>query len=182
VTGLTFFDHRCVGESPPASVSYIQLHFRPNIELISSARQFVADFYDQVVGDPAVLSRILLATHELLENAVKYAVDGLTQIRIDVIEGDAVSPRRVTIRTSNRAAPGNCVILRETIDLASSAVDPFQHYREVMLKNARRKGGSGLGLARIRAEAEMTIHYVIEGDEVSIVLDADLPPRRAEAC
>jgi hypothetical protein len=155
--------------------AYIQLQFRPNVHLISSARQFVADFYDHVVGDPAALSRILLATHELLENAVKYAVDGVTHIRIDVTVVD-VTKRRVIIRTSNRAGPEHRDVLKKTIEEAGLAPDPFQHYRQVMLKNARRKDGSGLGLARIRAEADMTMECDIDGEEVAITVQADLPP------
>jgi two-component sensor histidine kinase len=158
------------------TAAYIQLQFRPNVHLISSARQFVADFYDHVVGDPAALSRILLATHELLENAVKYAVDGVTLIRIDVTD-DGGPMRRVMIKTSNKADPLHRDVLLKTVEEARQAVDPFIHYQQVMLKNARRKDGSGLGLARIRAEADMSMACDIEGDEVSITVEADLPPR-----
>jgi hypothetical protein len=70
------------------------------------------------------------------------------------------------------------LLLERTIDAAARAPDPLQHYREVMLKNARRKDGSGLGIARIRAEADMRTICTIRGDEVTVQVEADLPARR----
>lgn len=53
----------------------------------------------------------------------------------------------------------------------------------VKRRHARRQDGSGLGLARIAAEAEMTLEHEVRGDVLSLTARATLPgePRRGAA-
>ena len=66
--------------------------------------------------------------------------------------------------------------------------DPLVFYQKTMRANAHRRGGSGLGLARIRAEGEMDLRYQVDDGHVSIFAEAPLaspastptpPPSRA---
>src|SRR5262245_10089429 len=92
--------------------AYFELRFRPNIELVSVVRRFVTDFYERFLSDPEGTSRVALATHEMLENAVKYSKDGETRIRIDV-ERDL---GRIKIGLRNRAEPHHAKAIREILD------------------------------------------------------------------
>jgi hypothetical protein len=146
--------------------AYFELNFKPNVQLVSVVRRFVTEFYQRFLNDPDGTSRVALATHELLENAVKYSRDGETTIRIEV-SNDA--PKRVTIQLRNRAELAHIAAIREIVDGVTKADDATAFYHQLIASKARNKSaGSGLGLARICAEAEMTINYDVQGDTVLI--------------
>lgn len=140
---------------------YMELNFRPNVQLVSVVRRFVSEFYQRFLGDADGTSRVALATHELLENAVKYSKDGETTIRIQMTND---SPKQVTIVLRNRADEKNIAAMREIIDGVAQADDAFAYYQKLIVTKAKRKDGSGLGLARICAEGEMKIKYALDGD------------------
>src|SRR5580658_9449719 len=95
-------------------VAYFELNFKPNVALVSVVRRFVTEFYQRFLSDPDGTSRVALATHELLENAVKYSKDGETTIRIDVDTNQ--TPKQVRIKLRNRAAPEHIAAIRELLD------------------------------------------------------------------
>lgn len=143
-----------------------ELSFTPNVELISMVRQFVQSFYEQILKDPDTTSRLGVAAHELLENAVKFSCDGVTQIRVDVRkEGGKCE---VSIATQNRAEEAHLAALKELIREIASAEDPLGYYQLLMRRSLKRTDGSGLGLGRIRAEAEMELDCKIEGNLVQL--------------
>ena len=141
---------------------FFHVSFAPNVKLVSTVRRFTAEFYERVLVDQEVSEKVALATHELLENAVAYAVDGETGVRIEVVDDI------LKIKTWNRASPDRCEKVRETIDQMNQEKDADKYYQTMLEKTAYRTDGSGLGLARIRAEADMRISYTIETDRVCI--------------
>lgn len=146
-----------------------ELDFRPNFELISIVRRFVSDFYDKMLNDRDAVSRVALATHELLENAVKYSLDGATSLSITVEPGDGQS--LVRVRISNSASPKHIASIQALFAEMQRYADPFEHYQMAMERTAKQVEGSGLGLLRIRAEGEMRMTHTLEGDVLCIVAE-----------
>ena len=143
--------------------AYFHLSFAPNIKLVTTVRRFTGEFYRRILPDHEVASRLALATHELLENAVAYAADGETGVRIEL---DAAN---LTVRTWNRVSSPHLKDLTSAIDELNRASDPDVYYQQMPAKGAVRTEGSGLGLARVRAEAQMAVSYEIEADRVCVI-------------
>jgi anti-sigma regulatory factor (Ser/Thr protein kinase) len=149
----------------PRKNASVEIRFAPNADLISSVRRFVSTFYEDVLGDAALASRMALATHELLENAVKYATDGETRTLLEVM----FEPQPlVSVCTWNRAGAENIHNLEEIFRAMALEPDAGAYYQGAMRRTATRTDGSGLGLARIQAEAEMALSCSIDGEMVAI--------------
>jgi hypothetical protein len=143
--------------------------FSPDVDLITRAREFVAAFYERVLADPDAVSRIALATHELLENVFKYSTDGRSTFAIEVgADGDSFMLR---IRVRNRATPERALEALRVIREIGELGDPLEMYQTFVRRCAKHRDGSGLGLARIVAEAEMRVYGEVDGDEVTIVAE-----------
>jgi len=147
------------------AVPCFTLSFRPNTALISSVRRFVADVWESWLT-PELTSQVALASHELLENAVQYSSDGETEVHIEIeLLGNG---QTVCIRTRNAASPENLDVLRAAFAELEAATDPDAYYQAMMRRTAKRTDGSGLGLARIRAETGLSMSLDIADDQVSI--------------
>ena len=140
---------------------YFQVSFRPNVRLVSTVRKFTEEFYARMLGDREMSEKLGLATHELLENAVTYASDGETAIRVEL------SDDHLVVSTWNRVSPEQLASLATMFD-EMNGTPPDAYYQVVMNRAAHRTDGSGLGLARVRAEAEMTVSYEVIDDRVCI--------------
>ncbi|MDB4993022.1 MAG: hypothetical protein JWM74_454 [Myxococcaceae bacterium] len=150
----------------------IELRFTPNVELVSDVRKFISVFYEQVLGDAEAASRLALTTHELLENVVKYSTDGETRTCLDV---EYLPKPRVTIRTYNRTSPDNVAALERLFGDMKSTGDPSAYYLQVAHAAARGPvSKSGLGLARICAEADMILELEVLPDGIMIQAHVDL--------
>jgi hypothetical protein len=165
-------------ESDRRDLGFCELSFEKKPELVSVVRRFVSDFYDRTLADPDATSRVALATHELLENAVKYSRDGRARVRIELTgHGERV---RVRIRTRNRAHPEDAAHIKRAIDEMRS-MDANVYYLNLMRKNASRADGSGLGLARIHAEAEMAMSVACRNGTITVSAETEvLLPQRKE--
>jgi len=164
-------------EEKMALPTSFDMTFAPTTRLVSVVRRFVLSLYQRILADAEVSSQLALVTHELLENAVKYNIDDETMLRVTMTpQNDSTSNISVTIRTRNRATPENIQLAERLITRVREAEDPFMFYQELIIASAEAPEGSGLGLARIRAETEMTIDFKIEGDEIEIVAHAQVRP------
>lgn len=160
---------RCAG-GPPVN---LELKFQPTIDLISSTRRFVCSFFEPFVADPDVVSRIGLATHELLENILKYAADGRTTTRVN-LEQENGGERTLTIETTSAITAERRAGLEEIFAEMATASSALSYYQLTMGRARTRKHGSGLGLARIWAEAEMTLSVAFMDEQVTICAKANL--------
>ncbi len=158
----------------PAS---FDMSFAPTTRIVSVVRRFVMSLYERILEDNEMSSQLALVTHELLENAVKYNIDDETMLRVTLTpQSDSLSEIAVTIRTRNRATPENIRVAERLITQVREAEDPFMFYQQLILASAEESEGSGLGLARIRAETEMTIDFSVDGDQIEIVAHAQVRP------
>lgn len=154
---------------------HVELRIKPSARLISLMRRFLSDMLRELLAEAEDAWRIGLAAHELVENAFRHSIDGEVSMSIDVAEEG--NGHILTLRIKNRATPEQCRTLRAHLDELSAASDALEHYLAVMRRSAQRE--SGLGLARVRAEADMTVSGAFDGDEVCIM--ARTPVRLMEA-
>jgi hypothetical protein len=147
----------------------IRLDFLPEGRLISRTSKYVCDFYRSVLADPDASDRVMLAAHELLENAGKYSSDGLGHLEIELTERGGRPLLRIS--TSNRAPPDRLGALREFFEESCGCADAITLYDRMIVRSATRSEGSGLGLARVRAEGEMDLSYSVDGDQVTITAE-----------
>lgn len=157
-------------EHARARAPFVDLSFAPSINLVSLVRQFASDFYAEQLGEGDAVSRLALATHEILENAVKYSIDGMTRIRIEYRPEEKGG--QVVLQTWNRPRPEHLAVLEQNMAELSAAADPMAHYLTLIKRTSTLPVGSGLGLGRIRAEAEMSVRYVIEGEWLQVIAEA----------
>ncbi len=158
--------------SPASEQTYVELKFSPSPDLIPIVRRFVSAFYERVLNHADAASRLALTTHELLENTVKFSLDGISSVHLGVTPlGDVTL---VTIRPITRCGERDRENVARIVEEMKQSTDMGDYYQQVMRKNARRRDGSGLGLARIAAEAEMTLECEIEGEELRLIASARL--------
>jgi len=143
--------------------------------LIATVRRFVGEFYERVLGDAEVASRLVVATHELLDNAVRYSADGQSSIRIGV--GRADGEVHISIDTRNRTSPEHRAALERLLEEMQETRDRSAFYQTLLRRSAKRTEGSGLGLGRIHAESEMDLGFEVSGDTVRLRAAARYPSK-----
>ncbi len=151
----------------------LQLTFSPDLRTVKHVRRFVAKWFDDVLHDEDGAWRAMLASHELLENAVKCSTGDHTSLHIEVFR-EAPGGRAILVSTRNRSSPENIAQLVRAIADLRGANDVFSHYQTLMQQSARRAEGSGLGLARLCAEAEMQLTSTVDDDCVTILAHVTL--------
>lgn len=156
----------------PASFS---MRFTPTTVLISVVRRFVRALYERLLADSELSSQLALTTHELLENAVKYSSDDEASLAVDVVR--EANRYLITIRTTNRTTPAHVERLQKIIDELKSADDLFAYFQQVMHETINRED-SGLGLARIACETDMSLRLEVHDDSIDIIADRELELER----
>jgi hypothetical protein len=150
----------------------VDMSFRPCLESVSAVRRFLEVHFGHLACDAQLISRMAVTVHELLENAAKYSTGGGSRLHVEV---DPAVPRALSISVVNQADPRHIPGLRETIDELSSAADPSDVYQRYLLRAATRDTGSGLGLARIFVEADMSVQLELSDDSICVKAVAMLP-------
>lgn len=152
----------------PSAPESLSLAFTTSMDLVSPVRRFVAEFYGRALPQGDLASRLAMAVHELLENAVRHAADGRAEVRVSVerCEGGV----RATVATLNVTRDEDLPRATAALDQVIEATDPAALYLELLRRAAKRADGtSGVGLGRIRAEGELSLSYEISGNAVSVV-------------
>jgi hypothetical protein len=146
-------------------IECFELNGNLTVEDVPDVRRFVERLHRRISSDDDV-GRVAMATHELLENAVKFSADGETSLRVEL------DPSQVAITTRNRAKPEHLDELQQIARELSESIDPMLFYLELMRRTRARPGGLGLG--RVAAEGGMTIELALDGEIVQIRAQATL--------
>ena len=137
----------------------------PDARVVSTARRLTTEFCRHYLGDAELASRIGVATHELFENAVKYAGSGNAALRV------SVTPREggllVDIRTTNRATDENIARVERLVDLLGREILQ-DSYRSMLHASVNAPQRFGLGLPRVVAEAEMHLRCEAHRDDIEV--------------
>jgi two-component sensor histidine kinase len=162
---------------PPEAIvagASIYWHFPPPTALASSVREFLSGLYGPLLDADEVFC-VAMTAHELLENLTKYSVDGTSTF--DVALRQRANQTYICIRTSNCCHPDRLDDVRQLVDRIRATTNPLTVYDELIVSSPDR-AGSGLGLARIRAEADMEVACFVEGRQVTITAERRVTIRR----
>lgn len=144
----------------------LELRFPPRRAFVTRVATMVRQFCRELIGEGDALSRVNMATHELVENVVKYSAGGLCELRVELrLEGPAPV---VSIETANDVGGEALEDLEKLLVALQEAPDPVAYYDRTIRASAKRRYGSGLGLARIRAEGEMELSHCIQEGRITI--------------
>ena len=139
--------------------------FAAHPELVRSTHLFFSDLSQRMLCDVEAAESVSMVLAELLENLSKYGRGPASSIEVAF---DCTSDhRRVRIRTANEATPERLEGLRKLLDEMRAWPDPIECYDHVIRSSVGREG-SGLGLARIRAETTMQLSFSFSGSEITI--------------
>jgi two-component sensor histidine kinase len=144
----------------------VSLRFIPTLASISSTGHFIKAFYEPLVRDASAAARAALAAHELMENALKYSIDGQTCMTVELVRlgGECT----ITIQTSHFISAERREALEEVFVEMDRATSAAEYYELKIRRRQARPHGSGLGLARLWAEGEMHIEHAFDGARVRI--------------
>jgi hypothetical protein len=140
--------------------------------LAGKIANWLIDFCQMTIEDLETTSRLHMAAHELVENVLKYGQSSEIGLEFELERGDTNS--FVRLRTRNTAAPEQLLEVARRVSELKAAADPVAYYDRLIRSTASIVGMSGLGLARIRAEAGLDVDCSVEGGEVSIVVQATM--------
>jgi anti-sigma regulatory factor (Ser/Thr protein kinase) len=136
-------------------------------ELVTIVRQFVTSLCERSLGSREAAERVALTTHELLENTVKYSTNGESSLRLEVApDGPAAM---VSLITRNQATTSDIEALEQRLAEMSEVTDAFGYYLMVLRRSGPLRDRSGLGLARVFAEAETEMSMQRDPDDTVTV-------------
>jgi hypothetical protein len=153
----------------------IELRLNASPPLVSVTRRFVEEALEKNISDGDLISRVAMTTHELLENAAKYARHALAELSVTMTPDGDGDDHRLTVQLRNETTPAHIDRLRNAFTELDACRDPMQFYVELMRRNAHSAETSGLGLARIRVEGEMTLALRVDGTTATIVAETHVP-------
>lgn len=163
-------------ETPVAESSVI---FRLEVQMgpahLTAVRRLVVELAQPIVGDSELAARLALATHELLENAVKYSADARRLITLQLL---ATAQRKISVTVINVSNQALYESLKRKLDQLDAATDPMQTYHRMISHSMHQETGSGLGLARIYAEADMSLHCELKDDRLFVRAETEIGDTR----
>lgn len=163
-------------DSLPTAQLAVTMTALSNGRLVTALSALICEFCRGLVSDPQVVSRFHMAAQELGENLVKYSVG--REVKLAAVLTGTPENAELSLRATNRSTPAQLDQVERCLAALVKAADPTAHYDLLIREAAPREEGSGLGLARLRAEGELNVDYSIEGDQLTISVRASVEPRK----
>ncbi len=161
--------------NPKLTRASVQLSFEPSVGVVTPLAAWVAQLCELALQDQDASSRLQMAVYELVENSVRYCKpDSPVGVEVELVRHAETSELKVSTR--NRATPEQLQRAVEHLASVKGATDAVSYYDDLVRDSAPRAGVSGLGLARLRAEADLNVDYHVIGDELTICVHAALDP------
>jgi hypothetical protein len=157
---------------------HVNLGFKDRGRLLPSVRNLVDDVCREFVDSHDTISQLVTAVQELVENLVKYSEAGPAELDFELLVLDGQPMAR--IGTINLASPVHLAAAVRILERIVSATDPLELFRSLVATSDERKG-SGLGLARLCAEAGLVLSYAVQQGQLRIEAKRTVQPRRSEA-
>lgn len=158
----------------PRAVLDVAMTAFPSARVVSAVSKLISEFCRCLVDDMDVAARFHMAAHELAENLAKYSAGPNVSITAELLGTDTSAVLRLLAK--NRSTPDQLREVETRLRELTTAEDPVELYDRLIRETAPLDEGSGLGLARIRAEGGMNVDYTIDGDELTIAVHASIAP------
>jgi anti-sigma regulatory factor (Ser/Thr protein kinase) len=142
---------------------YLMLRMKPPWVFIDEIRRFVESFCACACTGANRESQLALAVHELMQNAVPHSHDEEVDLVLEV-DPDA---DRVAVAVTNRTTDAEFTAIRDRIARMNSEPDALRHYVRAMKESPVTVRG-GLGLARIRFEAQLELSVTRSDTRVTV--------------
>ncbi|SRR6266568_624205 len=158
----------------PGQPVLLYLRMVPVRVFVDEVRRFVQSFCACAGVGREREGQLALATHELIQNAITNGICEDIELRLAI---DAAADQ-VEVSLTNTCAPGQAERLQ--VRLAKlQAEEPLAGYVHAMADDPKAPGG--LGLARIRYEAQLELEVIESGDRLTVSAKGKLKPAQLSA-
>ncbi len=145
------------------------MRMNPPWVFIDEIRRFVEAFCSCACRGKEREAQLALAVHELMQNAIANATTADIELSLAV----DTSRDLVTVTVTNRCSPESAAGLEQRIAKMNEEPDPMRYYVRVMAESPADVRG-GLGLARVRCEADLELHASFDGERIAVVASGKL--------
>jgi anti-sigma regulatory factor (Ser/Thr protein kinase) len=143
---------------------YLMLRMKPPWVFVDEIRRFVESFCSCACPGETREAQVALAVHEMMQNAIPHAGGESVDLTLQV---DPVGDR-IEIAVSNPATDEQFADFKGRLDRINGEPDPLQSYLRAMAEAPMNQRG-GLGLARIRFEAQLELSITREGNRITVL-------------
>jgi len=143
---------------------YLMLRMKPPWVFVDEIRRFVESFCSCACPGQLREAQVALAVHELMQNAIPQAGGEDVDLTLQV---DPLA-NRIEIAVSNPCSDDQFHDLLSRVERLNSEPDALRSYMKAMAESPSNTRG-GLGLARIRFEAQLELSVLREGRRVTVL-------------
>jgi hypothetical protein len=158
---------------PAIARAALSIEFEPSQPFADGLIRWLTQFCELTLEDVEAASRAQMAVNELVENVVKYGMNPSVGVEVELER--LANSSVLTLRTKNRTTPERLAATINLLRALEEAPDPVAYYDQLVVASAPKADVSGLGLARIRAEGDLDVHYEVHGDQLCLSVSAILP-------
>jgi len=149
---------------------YLEFIFGPRWVYISAVRKFLRQFLLVTLEHSKWADLISISASELLENAIKYASEDGTKVKVVYYK----DKNFLRLYVENFSNENNVNVLKKEVEKVMEGSSESMYLNKMMEAAMRNDGGSQLGFARIRYETNANIDIKIDNTLVRVTLDFDL--------